>query len=175
MRMSDNGLDLVKRSEGLRLHAYPDPGTGGDPWTIGYGHTAGVRPGDVCTETQATVYLLADIEWAEDLVNAKVTAAMTQGQFDALTSFAFNLGPGAPGVKDGFAVLRNGNTPTFLRKINGGDWRGAADELPKWANPPLPGLVVRRARERDLFLGRDWRLIPDANVAVARQHNAVAA
>ena len=54
MDMSNNGLDLTKISEGLRTEAYPDPATGGDPWTIGYGHTNGTYPGETCTEGQAT-------------------------------------------------------------------------------------------------------------------------
>jgi lysozyme len=175
LKIGAEGLALIKSSEGLRLRAYPDPGTGGAPWTIGYGHTGGVRPGDTCSEAEADAWLLADVAWAEDLVNAHIGRPMTQGQFDAFASFAFNVGPGRRGVKDGFVMLATGNPPTMRRAFNAGDWRRAADEFPKWANPPLAGLVVRRARERNLFLCRDWRAIPDADVVAARRANAVPA
>jgi len=62
-----NARELIKQHEGLRLKAYPDPGSGGDPWTIGYGHTAGVRKGDTCTKEQAEHWL------DEDILNASMT------------------------------------------------------------------------------------------------------
>jgi lysozyme len=179
MKMSQSGLALIKRSEGLRLNAYVDPGTGGEPITIAYGHTGGIRMGDTCTEAQADAWLAQDIVWAEDLVNQLVQVPLTQGQFDALVSFAFNMGPGAKDVKDGFRTLRNGNPPTLRRKLDQQKYGEAADEIPKWANPPLAGIVIRRARERDLFLGRDWTQIPDggpaSSVQIALAHNAAPA
>lgn len=159
--ISADGTELVVRSEGLKLAAYPDPGSGGEPWTIGIGHTGGVKPGDNCTYDQAMAWLASDIKWAEDLVNYLVEMPLTQGQFDALVSFAFNVGPGARGVKDGFQYLASGNPPTLRRRLNAGDYVGAAAEFPKWANPPLLGLRIRRARERRLFEGGNWRDIPD--------------
>jgi lysozyme len=86
---------------------------------------------------------------------------LTQGQFDALVSFTFNMGPGGRGVKDGFATLANGNPPTLRRKLDAGDYDGAATEFAKWANPPLLGIRIRRAREQRLFKGGDWRDIRD--------------
>ena len=53
MTISQRGIDLIINFEGISLIAYPDPATGGDPWTIGYGHTGGVKPGDTCTEAEA--------------------------------------------------------------------------------------------------------------------------
>lgn len=180
MKMSDDGLDLIKRSEGLELVAYPDPASGGDPWTIGHGHTRGVRRGDRCSVGQAAAWLAEDVSAFETMVNGYISQPMTQGQFDALVSFAYNMGPGGKGVKDGFVVLASGNSPSIRRHFNAGNWKLAADEFPKWANPPLPGLVIRRARERNMFLGRDWRVIPDGDhdghaERIARQNNAVPA
>lgn len=142
---SDNGLELIKLSEGLETTAYPDPGnpTTGEPWTIGYGHTVGVRPGDTCTEEQATEWLREDLRYAENAVRHLVDVALTQGQFDALVSFTFNCG-----------MMALGNS-TLLRLLNAGNYQGAADQFPRWnrgASGVLPGLVTRRARERDMFL-----------------------
>lgn len=143
MRISHEGLTLVASVEGLRLDAYPDPGTGGEPWTIGYGHTGGVKPGDRITIDQAMQFLRNDLATAERCVAGKVHVPLRQVQFDALCSFVFNVGCGAF------------TTSTLLRKLNAGDTTGAAAEFGKWINAggkPLPGLVRRRALERDLFL-----------------------
>jgi len=88
LRTSDAGLALIKVSEGLEIEAYPDPGNRvtGEPWTIGYGHTRGVRRGDTCTEEQATEWLREDLHDAEAAVRRLVDVHLTQGQFDALTS-----------------------------------------------------------------------------------------
>ena len=142
---SDKGLDLIRISEGLETEAYPDPGNRetGEPWTIGYGHTRGVRRGDTCTEAQATEWLREDLQAAEGAVRHLVDVPLTQGQFDALASFVFNIGPSAFG------------NSTLLRLLNAGDAAGAAEQFKRWnrgADGVLPGLVVRRAAERDLFL-----------------------
>lgn len=160
MKLSDDGLALIMDSEGFVDHAYPDPGSGGDPWTIAYGHTHGVRQGDVCTQAQGVAWLREDKGWAEDLVNRYVQRELTQGRFDALVDFAFNIGPGIKGVRDGFVVLANGNPPTLRRQIDACNWAAAAAEFPKWANPPLPGLIKRRAREQRMFNGGHWQDIP---------------
>ncbi len=146
LKTSDSGLALIKVSEGLETVAYPDPGNRitGEPWTIGYGHTRGVRKGDVCTEAQATDWLREDLKAAEGAVRHLVDVPLTQGQFDALTSFVFNVGAGAFG------------NSTLLRLLNAGDAGGAAEQFKRWnrgADGPLPGLVTRRAAERALFVG----------------------
>jgi lysozyme len=161
MKISENGLELIKVSEGFVPHAYPDPASGGDPWTIAYGHTVGVRPGDTCTPAQGDVWLREDSEEDEHIIAQWVTAPLTQGQYDALVSFLYNIGPGIAGVHDGLVWLRSGYHSTLLRKLNASDYAGAAAEFPKWANPPLPGLKIRRAREQLLFKGGDWRAIHD--------------
>lgn len=142
---SGRGLQLIKVSEGLATEAYPDPGNRvtGEPWTIGYGHTHNVRRGDTCTEDQATEWLCADLATAESAVRRLVEVPLTQMQFDALVSFVFNVGARAFG------------NSTLLRLLNAGDTAGAAGQFRRWnrgADGVLPGLVIRRAAERDMFL-----------------------
>lgn len=143
MKTSQAGIDLIKQHEGLRLEAYPDPASGAEPWTIGYGHTKGVMPGQRITQEQAEQFLRDDLWWAEDAVNGSVTVNITQAQFDALVSLIFNIG--ATAFKKS----------TLLRKLNDFDYEGAADEFLKWvkaAGKEMPGLVNRRKAERALFL-----------------------
>ena len=140
MKLSANGLNLIKQLEGLRLQAYQ---CSAGVWTIGYGHTTGVLSGDIIDEAQAEVFLREDIVDPEDTVNRLVTVPLGQNQFDALTSFVFNLGSG------------NFRSSTLLRKLNAGDYNGAADELLRWIHAggkSLPGLVRRRDIERKLFI-----------------------
>ncbi|MGM1189172.1 lysozyme, partial [Serratia liquefaciens] len=137
------GRDFIKGFEDLRLVAYPDPGTGGKPWTIGWGHTKGVKQGDRITQEQAEQFLSDDLAVFELTVNSAIKRPMTQNQFDAMVSLAFNIGGAA------FAGS------TLVRKFNTGDAKGAADEFPKWKNSGgkvMPGLVKRRAAEREIFL-----------------------
>ncbi|CAI1880000.1 lysozyme [Serratia fonticola] len=143
MQISNQGRNLIKGFERLELKAYPDPGTGDKPWTIGWGHTKGVKPGVRITEQQAEAFLSEDLAVFELTVNSAVKVPVTQSQFDALVSLAFNIG-GA-----NFAVS------TLVKKLNAGDPRGAADQFPRWkfANgKEMRGLVRRRAAERELFL-----------------------
>lgn len=143
--MTPEGLKLIKDFEGLRLTAYPDPGTGGDPWTVGYGHTGpGVHPGMTITEAQAEEYLLQDLRTAQDAINRLVLVPLSPAQKDALTSFVFNIGGGKA-----FA------NSTLLRKLNARDYKGAADQLLRWdkaGGKVLAGLSRRRRAERELFL-----------------------
>lgn len=139
MLISNNGINLIKKFEGLELKAYKDSV---GILTIGYGHTHGVKAGDVITGQQADTFLREDAQVAELAVNTNVKVKLTQGQFDALVSFIFNLGAG------------NFVKSTLLKKLNAGDYAGAADEFGKWVNAggkPLPGLVKRRAAEKEMF------------------------
>ena len=139
MSISPRGLDLIKQHEGCRLEAYQDSV---GIWTIGYGHTLGVKAGDTCTQEQADAYLKADVHSAENCIEKSVTSSLSQGEFDALCSFTFNLG---------CAALRNS---TLLRKLNSGDYDGAAAEFKKWdhaGGKQLAGLTKRRADEAELF------------------------
>jgi spore coat assembly protein SafA len=137
--LSQNGLDLIKGFEGLRLSAYQDSA---GVWTIGYGHTGNVKPGDRITQAQAEGLLQKDTAWAQQAVRDQVKVPLTQGQFDALTSFTFNLGAGALAKS------------TLLSKLNAGDYAGAQAEFGKWVHAGgqvLRGLVRRRAAEAELF------------------------
>ena len=144
MQYSKDGLHLTEGFEGCRLIAYPDPGTGGDPWTIGYGHTGpDVHPGMTITLEQAEDLLAQDVKRAEADVNAKLTVKVNQEEFDALVYFAFNCGCG------------NLNNSTLLKKLNAGDFEGAAHEFEKWdmaAGKHLAGLLRRRQAEELMFM-----------------------
>lgn len=137
---------LVKQFEGCVLKAYPDPGTGGDPWTIGYGHTGPeVKRGVVWTQAQADAALEKDLAHFDAGVSALIGAApTTQGQFNALVSFAFNVG------------LGNLKTSTLLRMHKEGDYVGAAGQFQRWnkaAGKVMNGLVKRRTAEARLYRG----------------------
>lgn len=98
MQTSENGLVLIKKSEGFRGNAYPDPATGGKPYTAGHGTTVypsgmPVKLGDKVTEQQADAYLRNDVKKFEAAVSNAVKVKLTQGQFDALVSFTYNVGP----------------------------------------------------------------------------------
>jgi len=145
--ISKKGLDLIKQSEGCKLTAYPDPGTGGAPWTIGYGHTGPeVKKGLVWTQAQADSALADDVSRFADGVSALLgSAPTTQGQFDAMVSLAYNIG------------LGNFRESTLLRLHKEGDYAGAANQFARWrfaAGKELPGLVKRRAAEAALYWGQ---------------------
>lgn len=151
---------LIEYFEGLSLKAYPDPATKGEPWTIGYGHTGGVKPGDVCTKEQAQKWLLADCQTALAAIKKYVKPTLTQGQTDALVSIIFNVGIGAKGIRDGIIFLRSGEFSTLIKKLNNNDFSGCADEFLKWnkaAGKPMAGLTTRRSAERKQFLGQAWK------------------
>ena len=144
MRVSEAGMRLIKESEGCVLKAYPDPATGGEPWTIGYGHTgADVRPGKVIDQAEADRLLDEDVDLFERGVNRLVNVDLTQGQFDALVCFAFNLGLGAL------------QQSTLLKLLNAGDYEGAAKQFGRWnraSGREMAGLTKRRQAESELFL-----------------------
>jgi GH24 family phage-related lysozyme (muramidase) len=132
-----------KQSDGT-MAAYPDPGTGGDPWTIGWGSTGpDVKQGMVWTQQQCDDRLAADLtSFSAGVTSALGGAATTQCQFDAMVSFSYNVG------------LGNLKSSTLLKKHKAGDYPGAALEFPKWnkaAGKVLPGLVRRRAAEAALY------------------------
>ena len=141
---SKNGLHLTEQFEGCKLNAYPDPGTGGAPWTIGYGHTGpDVHPGLTITQEQAEELLMQDTQKAAAAINAKVTGDITQEEFDALVDFVFNVGAG------------NFAASTLLKKVNSGDIHGAAAEFERWdmaAGKHMAGLLRRRHAEAEEFL-----------------------
>ena len=144
MEYSKDGLHLTESFEGVKLTAYPDPGTGGAPLTIGYGHTGPeVHQGMTITQEQAEEYLAQDVKKAVSDVNAKLTVEVTQDEFDALVDFAFNCGCG------------NLNNSTLLKKVNASDFQGASHEFEKWdmaAGKHIAGLLRRRQAEELEFL-----------------------
>ncbi|CAO3438522.1 lysozyme [Azospirillum argentinense] len=155
-------LDLARHFEGLSRTAYRCPA---GVWTIGYGHTRAVTPGDAITTEQAERLLADDLAEAAAVVDGAVTVPLTDGQRAALIDFVFNIGPGRSRKgkdlgKDGFVRLRSGKPSTLLRKLNAGDTDGAAAAFGAWVyggGRVLPGLVRRRRAEELLFRGADWR------------------
>jgi len=141
MNLSDAGIDLIKRSEGLRLIPYLDQG---GFWTVGYGHKmsgaeleAGRNKRSIDQAT-ADALLASDVQWASSEVNRMVRVPLSQGQFDALVDFVFNLGSGRLA------------TSTLLKMLNQGDYDGAGKQLLHWemagGNVQL-GLKLRREAE----------------------------
>lgn len=140
MRTSDEGIRNIKHHEGLRLKAYKCTS---HKWTIGYGHTKTAKPGMEITPEIALELFSEDIKDAEDGLRKLVQVNLNQSQFDALMSFVFNFGEGKLA------------TSTLLRKLNEGDYVGAASELPRWIHSdgkPTAGLISRRAAEKQMFL-----------------------
>jgi lysozyme len=141
MNISERGLSLIQQSESLRLTAYSD--SKGVP-TLGWGHTSGVRLGMTCTREQADMWLESDVSWAVATVNRLATVLLNQNQFDALVDFVFNVGSGQLGGS------------TLLRKLNSGDFEGAAQQFKVWkyaGGIAVPGLVNRRSAEEKMFRG----------------------
>ena len=146
MQTSDKGIALIKEFEGCKLTAYQDSV---GVWTIGYGWTQPVdgkpiRAGMTIKQETAERLLKTGLVSYESDVSRLVKVGLTQGQFDALVSFTYNLG------------ARSLSTSTLLRKLNSGDYAGAADEFLRWnkaGGKALNGLTRRREAERALFLG----------------------
>lgn len=148
-QIGPDGIALIQRFEGCAkkradgtFEAYPDPGTGGDPWTIGWGATGkGIGPGTVWTQAQCDTRLEADLaRYGADVARALGDAPTSQRQFDALVSFHYNTG----------AIAR----ATLTRLHKGGDFAGAAAEFGKWVHAGgrrLAGLVRRRVAEAALY------------------------
>jgi lysozyme len=146
MRMTEEGLALIRRSEGFRGQAYRDAV---GVWTIGYGHTSlagppAVGPGLRITEAEGNAILARDVERFAAGVRAAVQVPLSDAQFAALVSFAFNVGLGA---------FRNSSV---LKAVNAGDFAAVPERLALWVKAggrTLPGLVKRRAAEGALFAG----------------------
>lgn len=145
MQTSDKGIALIRQFEGCKLTAYHDSV---GVWTIGYGWTQPVdgkpiRAGMTIKQETAERLLKTGLVSYESDVSRMVKVGLTQGQFDALVSFTYNLG------------ARSLSTSTLLRKLNVGDYAGAADEFLRWnkaGGKVLNGLTRRREAERALFL-----------------------
>lgn len=141
--MNKKAMDIIKECEGFRAKAYYCPA---GKVTIGYGHTKGVKIGDECSEDDSEAWLVEDMHDAANAVKRLVTVPLNDNQMGALISFVFNLG----GNK-----IKNS---TLIRKLNAGDYEGAANELPRWVysgGDILSGLKKRRDLERNLFLSKN--------------------
>ena len=136
-------VSLVGGAEGLRQTAYPDPASHGAPWTICYGHTGGVKPGERESIQQCKALLLADLDREGDGIEKCIHYPMTDGQYVAVLSLAHNIGVGG--------VCRS----SVARDFNEGDPRQACNDLLKFnraGGVVFPGLTKRRQRERELCL-----------------------
>lgn len=146
MSPSTNCDNLIKGDESCKLVAYPDPGTGGDPWTIGWGHTGPfVYKSLVCTKAQADAWYLEDRALAEAKLRGRIgdIVILNQNQYDALVSFCYNV------------KLRAAEECHLLEYVRCGYLEKAAAEFPKWDHAGgiiLAGLSKRRAQEQALFL-----------------------
>lgn len=162
MKASSACINAVKHFEELKLIAYLCPA---NRWTVGYGHTQGVKKGLKVTEPEALTILLGDVCDYEDAVNKMLKIQVNQGQFDALICFAFNAGISAL------------STSTLMKKLNAGDLLGAAKEFPRWnkadgshngkdddndglidevgEKQELAGITRRRNTEKALFEGHN--------------------
>lgn len=151
MALNRPTLELIKEFEGWRALAYPDPATGGEPWTIGYGHTSAagdpkVKPGMIISKEEGLIILARDLEKYEAHVRRMVKVPTTANQHGALTSLCYNIGPG------------NLEKSTLLKKLNAGDYAGAAGQFKLWnkaAGKTMAGLTRRRLAETKLFLTAD--------------------
>jgi len=155
MEVNKSAIDLIKEFEGLRLNAYVD--AAGVP-TIGYGTTAqagvGIDPrsGMSITQDDAERYLQLAVQKFAARVEDMIDVPVNENQFGALVSLAYNIGPGALAKS------------TVLKRLNEGDYQGAADAILMWnkaGGKVLAGLVRRRKAERQLFLTpvydrKDW-------------------
>jgi len=149
--VSPQGIALIRQFEGCArvrrdglVEAYPDPGTGGDPWTIGWGATGrGIGPGTVWTQAQCDARLAADVaRHSADVARALGDAPTCQSRFDALVSFHYNTG----------AI----GHATLTRLHVAGDFPGAAREFARWnraGGRALRGLTRRRVAEAALYAG----------------------
>jgi len=158
MKISENGKFIIRSFESRRLKAYPDPKTGGDPWTIGDGHTGpDVYKGLIWTDDQCDAAFDKDIMSFERDVTSLVTRPINQDQFDALVSFAYNCGSDI----DADTKAEGLGDSTLLKYVNAGRFIDAANEFLKWISKGTPvekGLRRRRSAERALFLGEPgWK------------------
>ena len=144
MNTSEEGIALIKKFEGCELTAYQ---CSANVWTLGYGHTKGVREGDECDVERAEGMLINDLQEFERWVNELVKVELSQHQFDALVAWTFNLGP------------TNLAESTMLKRLNVKDYEIVPTEMRRWnraGGQVVDGLVRRREAEALLFAGENW-------------------
>ena len=148
MKISEEGIALIKKFEGCKLEAYLDAV---DVPTIAYGRTKDVKIGDICTQQQAEDWLEEELVEYAGYVEKAVTVPLEQNQFDALVSWTYNLGPS------------NLNRSTALKLLNMSEYDGVPAQLKRWNKATvngerkvLDGLVRRREAEALMFEGKPW-------------------
>ena len=147
MKISLEGLSLIKKFEGCKLQAYY---CSGGVLTIGYGHTGGVKETDVITQEEADKLLKGDVLRFEKYVEDNVKVELDQNQFDALVAWTFNLGVG------------NLKSSTMLKKLNNGEFESVPFEMRRWnkaGGKTLDGLIRRRQAESLLFESKKWHQV----------------
>jgi|TARA_A100000172_G_scaffold80509_2_gene70270 lysozyme len=145
VRTSGQGVALIKKFEGCELKAYQ---CSANVWTIGYGHTRGVKEGDEISADKAEYILLEDLIEFEKYVDQLVTVSLNQDQFDALVAWTFNLGP------------TNLKESTMLLRLNEAQYDDVPAQMARWnrsGGEVLEGLNRRRKAEGLLFQGLDWQ------------------
>ncbi len=139
MKISAEGIALIKKFEGCELEAYQ---CSAKVWTIGYGHTKDVNEGDTWSQSHAEHMLEVELHEYESYINEYVTAPLSQNQFDALVSWVYNLGPA------------NLKASTLLKVVNAEDYAGVPAQIKRWnkaGGEILDGLIRRREAEARLF------------------------
>ena len=147
MKISEEGVSLIKNYEGCRLEAYQDSV---GIWTIGYGVIKGVKEGDKINQEEADHLLQEELPEYEGYINDMIKVPLEQCQFDALVCWVYNLGPN--NLKDS----------TLLKVINEKNYEDVPEQIKRWnkaGGVVLAGLVKRRAAEADLFQGKEWEKI----------------
>ena len=147
MKISENGLELIKKFEGCETTAYQDSV---GVWTIGFGHTKGVEEGQTCSIEDAESMLADEMNEYEGYINNMVKVELQQHEFDALVAWVYNLGP------------TNLGESTMLKVLNGGQFDRVPDEMNRWTRAGgeiLEGLVRRRQAESLMFQNLDWRQV----------------
>jgi len=141
MKISSDGLELIKHFEGCETTAYQDSV---GVWTIGYGHTKGVEEGQSCSIEDAETMLADEMDEYEGYINSMVKVDLEQHEFDALVAWVYNLGP------------TNLRSSTLLRVLNEGKMQEVPQQMRRWNKAKgkvLPGLERRRLAESMLFEG----------------------
>lgn len=147
MKISEEGISLIKKFEGCKLRTYLDAV---DVPTIAYGRTKDVKIGDICTQQQAEDWLEEELVEYEGYVEKAVTVPLEQHHFDSLVSWTYNLGPS------------NLTRSSMLRVLNASDYDNVPEQIMRWnkaGGRVLAGLVRRREAEAEMFKGNDWSII----------------
>ncbi len=147
MKISEDGLELIKKFEGCETTAYQDSV---GVWTIGFGHTKGVEEGQTCSIEDAESMLANEMDEYEGYINNMVKVDLQQHEFDALVAWVYNLGP------------TNLGESTMLKVLNGGQFDRVPEEMNRWTRAGgkiLEGLVRRRQAESLMFQDLDWRQV----------------